>query len=121
MVPKVSLSRVDIAPPMRAMPETRCWLEISRTALVSDMPGTRMIRLASTTDLIASGTTNALTTIVTVVATSAQIASLATASRGRLAASRGMQPMTAPIAPATTRSTQELCRNNAAMLAADKP
>jgi hypothetical protein len=103
------------------MPETRCWLEISRTALVSDMPGTRMIRLASTTDLIASGTTNALTTIATVVATSAQIASLATASCGRLAASRVMQPMITPITAATTRSTQELCRNNAAMLAADKP
>ena len=121
MTPKVSLSSVAMAPPMRAMPETRCWLEISRTAVVNDMPGIRMIRLASTTDLIASGTMKALTRIATMVATSALIASLAAASCGRTAAARVMQPMIVPITAATTRSTHELCRNSAAIEAADKP
>src|SRR3546814_11281698 len=85
------------------------------------MPGTRMIRLASTTDLIASGTTNALTTIATVVATNAQITSLATARRGLLAASKVMPPMIRPITAATTRPPPELGRNSPAIPAAATP
>ena len=120
-VPKPSLSRVDMAPPMRAMPDTRCWLEISRTAVVSDIPGIRMIRLDRITDLIASGTIHALTTMVIIVATRALMASLATDRRGRVDARMVMPPISRPITPATTMSTHELCRNSAAMQAADSP
>jgi hypothetical protein len=48
-VPKASLSRTAMAPAIRAVPETRSWLDNSRTAAVRLMPGSRMIRLATTT------------------------------------------------------------------------
>ena len=120
-VPKVSLSKVDTAPPTRATPDTRCWLEISRTAVVSDMPGISTISPASTTDFTASGTTKALITMAMVVATRAQIASLATARRGRAAERMVMAPITRPISPDTSRSAQELCSSRPTTQAADRP
>ena len=56
-VPNASFSSVAIAPIMRAVPEMRCWLESSRTAVVSVMPGISTIRLAMITGRTVIGAT----------------------------------------------------------------
>ena len=53
----VSLSIVVTAPAKRAVPETRCWLVSSLTALVSAMPGSSTISEAMITVLRLSGAT----------------------------------------------------------------
>src|SRR6185312_548804 len=83
MVPNVSFRIVAAAPAKSATPEARCWLVSSRTALVSDMPGTSTISADSTTSFSANGSSQALTIVAMKVATSAAIASLAADRRGR--------------------------------------
>ena len=51
------LSAVPSQPIMRALPEIRCWLDNSRTAVVSVMPGISTITLAMTTARNSSGVT----------------------------------------------------------------
>src|SRR3546814_6012787 len=97
MVPTVSLSIVLIAPAKRAVPEIRFWLVSSLTALVSDMPGISTISAAITTVLRLSGPTNLATRIATVAASIAEIASLASRRRGRVADTQSTTPTSSPI------------------------
>src|SRR5690606_10668890 len=78
-VPKPSFSSTAMAPAMRAVPETRSWLESSRTAAVRLMPGNRMIRLATTTERTWIGTRYTATRVAMIVASRAEMASNAAA------------------------------------------
>ena len=75
-VPIVSLRIVVSAPANRAVPDTRCRLVSSFTALVSVMPGSSTMSAAMTTVLRFSGPTRLATAMATMPATTPAIASL---------------------------------------------
>ncbi len=94
---------------MRAVPDIKCWLDNSRTAVVRVMPGTNTIRLASTTERTATGTTNAAIAVATTVASNAASASAAAAMFGRALANSKRRPIIKPITVDAATPAQSVC------------
>ncbi len=84
------------------------------------MPGTSTMTAVSTTRLTSSGHTQVLTSTISRVATTAEMASVAGARRGRRLVANTTMPVSRPTMQATTMSAHEV-RMIAANPAADSP